>query len=152
MSRPLREFDSSHIYHLTSHGIDERHICRDDVDFQDLALRVGRIGAREGWKWEAACLMGTHYHLVFCPTRGEASDGMRDLNSAYARAFNRRHGRRGALFESRYADRTIRDEEHLRATIQYVEFNAVSAGIVDDVEDWPWTTYGNSAFARLLGV
>jgi putative transposase len=94
--------------------------------------------------------MSTHYHLVFRPALGRVSDGMRDLNGAYARAFNKRHGRRGAVFESRYAERTVRDEEHLRETIRYVEFNPVAAGVVRDVEEWPWTTCGDSALKRCL--
>ena len=102
-------------------------------------------GSVKAWEWYAACLMDTHYHLVFRPTLGRVSEGMRDLNGAYARAFNKRHGRRGALFESRYTERTIRDEDHLASTIRYVEFNAVTAGKVTDVEDWPWTTYGGAA-------
>ena len=94
--------------------------------------------------------MDTHYHLVFQPTLGRVEDAMRDLNGGYARAFNKRHGRRGALFEARYTDRMIRDERHLATTIRYVEFNPVSAGMVEDVEDWPWTTYGDSGLKRCL--
>ena len=150
MARDPRAYDSNHIYHLTAHGIDDRPIYRIDVDFQDFALRLRRVGIREGWEWYAACLMDTHYHLVFRPTLGRVSAGMRDLNGAYARAFNKRHERRGALFESRYTERTIRDEEHLASTIQYVEFNAVTAGKVSDVEDWPWTTHGNAPLKRCL--
>ena len=150
MARDPRAYDSAHIYHLTAHGIDDRPIYRIDVDFQGFALRLRRVGIREGWKWYAACLMDTHYHLVFRPTLGRVSAGMRDLNGAYARAFNKRHQRRGALFESRYTERTIRDEEHLASTIQYVEFNAVTAGKVSDVEDWPWTTHGNAPLKRCL--
>jgi REP element-mobilizing transposase RayT len=150
MARDPRAYDSAHIYHLTAHGIDDRPIFRVDADFQDFALRLRRVGIREAWEWHAACLMDTHYHLVFRPTLGRVSSGMRDLNGAYARAFNKRHKRRGALFESRYTERTIRDEEHLASTIRYVEFNAVTAGKVSDVEDWPWTTHDGAALKRCL--
>jgi REP element-mobilizing transposase RayT len=109
-----------------------------------------RIGIREQWEWHAACLMSTHFHLVFRPMLGRVSEGMRDLNGAYARAFNKRHGRRGAVFESRYTERTIRDDAHLRETIRYVEFNPVTAGMVGEVEDWIWTTYGDAPLKRCL--
>ena len=150
MGRDPRAYDSNRVYHLTAHGIDDRPIFRTDLDFQDFALRLRRVGIREAWEWQAVCLMETHYHLVFRPTLGRVSAGMRDLNGAYARAFNKRHSRRGALFESRYTERTIRDERHLADTIRYVEFNPVSAGMVRDVEEWPWTTYGDSALKRCL--
>jgi hypothetical protein len=60
---------------------------------------------------------------------------MRVLNGAHARAFNKRHGRRGALFESRYRDRQIRDEKHLAKALEYIEENRLLAGLGDD---WLW--------------
>ncbi|HWJ33562.1 MAG TPA: hypothetical protein VNR59_14610 [Gaiellaceae bacterium] len=75
---------------------------------------------------------------------------MRLVNGGHSRAFNKRHKRRGALFESRFTERTIRDEEHLAATVAYVEFNAVTVGVVDDVTDWPWSTHAGCAIHRVL--
>jgi len=72
------------------------------------------------------------------------------LNGAHSRAFNGRHGRRGALFESRFTERTIRDEEHLAAAVAYVEHNAVAAGIVEEAIDWPWSTYPGCDLRRVL--
>ena len=65
---------------------------------------------------------------------------MKLLNGGYSRAFNKRHGRRGALFESRYESWTIRDELHYRATVRYIEENPVAAGMVESLEEWIWTT------------
>lgn len=150
MGRSPRDHDCHFVYHVTAHGVDDRPIYCDDTDRQGFVHRVVRNSRRFGWRWYAACLMDTHYHLLFQPTLGLISDGMRDLNSAYCRAFNRRHGRRGALLESRYDEKTIRDEEHLRSAIQYIEFNPVTAGMVAEPEDWPWSTYGDNAFGRAL--
>lgn len=141
MGRQPRDFRANSIYHLTSHGVDDRPIFVDDIDRQAFAIRLVRVARRHGWRIFAACLMDTHHHLVVEPTLGQVSDGMKVLNGAHSRAFNKRHERRGALFESRYEDREIRDEEHLANAIEYVEFNAVSAGMVKAVEDWPWSTH-----------
>ena len=75
---------------------------------------------------------------------------MRLVNGAHSRAFNKRHARRGSLFESRYTERTIRDEEHLTAAVVYVEHNAVAAGMVDHVADWPWSTHADCDLHRVL--
>jgi REP-associated tyrosine transposase len=66
---------------------------------------------------------------------GSISDGMRVLSGGYSRAFNERHGRRGALFESRYRDTPIHDEEHLASAVRYIEDNRLAAGLEDD---WAW--------------
>ncbi len=94
--------------------------------------------------------MGTHYHIVLRPTLGQVGDGMRVVNGAHSRAFNGRHGRRGALFERRYTATEIRSEEHLVSTVQYVELNAVAASIVDDPRDWPWSTHEGCALRTLF--
>ena len=77
---------------------------------------------------------------------------MRVLNGAHSRTFNTRHGRRGALFESRFFDRTIRGEKHLASAIAYVEHNAVAAGLVSDPAEWAWSTYPGCALRDLLAA
>ena len=140
MGRPPREYHPDGIYHLTTHGIDDRAIFRDDVDRQDFCIRFRRVVINERWDVHAGCLMDTHYHLLIGPRLGRVSAGMKLLNGGYSRAFNKRHGRRGALFESRYEDRTIRDELHYLATVRYIEENPVAAGMVESLEEWIWTT------------
>lgn len=97
----------------------------------------------------AACLVDTHFHLLVGPTLGRVSNGMRDLNGGYSKAFNLRHGRRGALFESRYRDWIIRDEEHFANTVRYIEENAVACGLAPSVDDWLWTTANKSSPLRI---
>jgi putative transposase len=140
MGRPPRVYHPDGIYHLTTHGIDDLPIFRVDVDRQDFCIRFRRVVSSEGWEVHAACLMDTHYHLLIGPRLGRVSDGMKLLNGGYSRAFNKRHGRRGALFESRYEDWTIRDELHYQATVRYIEENPLAAGMVESLEDWVWTT------------
>ena len=140
MGRQPRDYRSGGIYHLTTHGIDDRAIFRDDIDRQAFCLRFHRVARSAQWKVHAACLMDTHYHLLIAPRLGRVSDEMKLLNGGYSRAFNRRHRRRGALFESRYRDWTIRDEEHFAATVDYIEQNPVKAGLVPSADEWMWST------------
>jgi putative transposase len=149
MGRPPRDYHPDGIYHLTMHGIDDRPIFREDFDRQDFCIRFRRVVKDERWDVHAACLMDTHYHLLIGPKLGRVSDGMKLLNGGYSRAFNKRHGRRGALFESRYESWTIRDELHYQATVRYIEENPVAAGMVESLEEWIWTT-GNAESPLLL--
>jgi hypothetical protein len=64
---------------------------------------------------------------------------MHRLNGLYAQRFNERHGRKGHLFEERFACWVISDEDHLRRAIGYVLENPVKAGLCDDVRDWLWS-------------
>jgi putative transposase len=151
MGRAPRPFVPGGVYHLNAHGLDDRPIFVDDADRQAFALRLRRVAVRESWGLYAVCLMDTHNHLVVQPAH-DVSSGMRVLNGAHSRSFNRRHGRRGALFESRYYERTIRDEKHLAVAVAYVHNNPVEAGLVDDPADWPWSTYPGCALRSLLAA
>ncbi len=133
MGRTPRIFEPGEIYHLIAHGVDDRRIFVDDDDRQDFVIRLRRVVRTYAWDLWAYCLMDTHYHLLV--GHGRIPEGMRILNGAYARAFNKRHGRRGALFESRYRDRQIRDENHLETALEYIEENHLLAGLGDD---WLW--------------
>lgn len=133
VGRAQRNFELGEIYHLTAHGTDDRKIFLDDVDRQGFVMRLRRVARTYAWELHAYCLMDTHYHVL---TRaGQIAEGMRVLNGAHSRAFNERHGRRGALFESRYADRVIRDETHLAYAIAYIEENRLRAALD---ADWIW--------------
>jgi putative transposase len=140
MGRRPRDYSPDGIYHLTTHGIDDRAIFRDDIDRQEFCVRFRRVALGAQWEVLAACLMDTHYHLLIAPRLGRVSDEMKLLNGGYSRAFNRRHGRRGALFESRYRDWTIRDKEHFAAAVAYIEQNPVMAGMVPSANEWIWST------------
>jgi REP element-mobilizing transposase RayT len=146
MPRQPRSYEPGAIYHLTAHGVDERPIFRDDEDRQCFVIRLTRLVKERRWRFFAICLMDTHYHLVLTTRDGTISPGMRELNGGHSRVFNARHNRRGALFESRYRERLVRDDRHLLKTIRYVAMNPVRAGMVSRPEDWPWSTY-----AQLIG-
>ncbi|HEY8646271.1 MAG TPA: transposase [Gaiellaceae bacterium] len=145
-------FHPNGIYHLTSHGIDDRPIVRDDIDRQQFCIRFRRVALSEAWEVYAACLMDTHHHLLIGPTLGRVSDGMKLLNGGHSRAFNERHGRRGALFESRFRDWTIRDERHFQAAVRYIEDNPVAAGIVESAADWPWSSAAENSPFRVSDI
>jgi REP element-mobilizing transposase RayT len=81
----------------------------------------------------------THYHLVVEAKCEQMSHAVHRLNGLYAQGFNRRHERRGHLFENRFSSWVIRDEEHLNSTIRYVLENPVRAGLCAEPEAWPWS-------------
>jgi REP element-mobilizing transposase RayT len=72
--------------------------------------------------------MDTHYHLILEAEVAKLSAAMHDLNGKYALLFNQRHGRRGHLFGKRFGSWVIRDDEHLRAALEYLVNNPAKAG------------------------
>lgn len=125
------------IYHVTARGAAGLPIFLNDVDRLDFLSLLKAIAAACGWRCHVYCLMTTHYHVVIEASLEHLSLGMHQLNGRYAMRFNRRHDRRGHLFESRFSAWVIRDDEHLEATCRYVLDNPSRAGLVT-AEPWHW--------------
>jgi REP element-mobilizing transposase RayT len=87
----------------------------------------------------AWCLLGTHFHLICRCSQEELSLAMHRLNGIYAQSFNRRHGRRGHLFEERFSAWVLDSDAHVNASIRYVMQNPVAAGLCRDARDWTWS-------------
>ena len=53
---------------------------------------------------------------------------------------NRALGREGDFWMPDYFDRFIRDSNHLKAAIEYIESNPVKAGLCAALQDWRWSS------------
>ena len=85
--------------------------------------------------------MTNHYHLLVETVDGNLSRGMRQLNGQYTQHFNRRHGMVGHLFQGRYKAMVVQKETYLLELTRYVVLNPMRARLVDQLEDWPWSSY-----------
>lgn len=139
------------LFHLMNRGVDKRTIALDDRDrhrfIADLyamndARAVGNVNyhfarsmdigrpydtdrERErlvtvhGW-----CLMKNHYHLLVSE---EAESGLsrflKKLNMGYAKYFNERYERSGALFQGKTKKVPIEREAHFNWILHYIHFN-----------------------------
>jgi REP element-mobilizing transposase RayT len=120
-------------------AVARERIFVDDTDRTRFLWQLEEVTERWGWRVVCWCLMGTHFHLVIEAEREQMSIAVHRLACLYAMYFNRRHGRRGHLFENRFSSWMIRDDEHLEATILYVLENPVRAGLCRTLAEWQWS-------------
>ncbi|MDP1703489.1 MAG: transposase [Sulfurimicrobium sp.] len=141
MARQLRiEFPGA-IYHVTSRGNAQNPIFLDDEDRMLFQACLGEVVARFGWLCHAYCLMDNHYHLLIETPEGNLSPGMRQLNGIYTQRFNRRHGRVGHVFQGRFKAIVVDRESYLLELCRYVVLNPIRAGMVEQIERYPWSSY-----------
>lgn len=139
---PLRLEIVGAIYHVIGKAVQGTNLFADESDRQ-LFLRLLRAEARKsGWCVLIYSLMTTHYHVLLRLDKPALSSGFRRLNSVYARLYNKRHNRRGALWQRRFYDVVIETEGHLYEVVRYIALNAVRARACDSPESWPWSSYG----------
>ncbi|SFL81541.1 REP element-mobilizing transposase RayT [Nitrosomonas nitrosa] len=142
MSRPLRlEFPNA-LYHVTSRGDRRENIYEDDDDRLKFLEILGMVVTDYNWLCHGYCLMDNHYHLIIETLEGNLSKGMRQLNGVYTQASNRRHGRSGHLFQGRYKAILVDKDRYSLELSRYVVLNPLRVkGLIDRLEDWPWSSY-----------
>jgi REP element-mobilizing transposase RayT len=82
-------------------------------------------------------IMSNHVHILLQPHKKPA-EIMCTLKSASAREANRILGRSGEAFWQRESyDRWVRNKAEFDKIIHYIEWNPVTAGLVNQPEDFP---------------
>jgi REP element-mobilizing transposase RayT len=111
-----------------------------DLVSEALHYRDGKV-----YNLEAFCLMLNHGHVVCTPLAKEndtfysLTEIFQSLKRHTARQSNLVLGRSGAFWQDESYDHIVRDEAELERIIQYVIYNPVKAGLVDDWTKWKWT-------------
>ena len=141
MSRPLRIEFRGAVYHITSRGNGKQKIFFKDNDRKVFLSLLWEVVEREKWVCYAYCLMDNHYHLLIETTRPNLSRGMSELNGVYAQKLNYIRDSVGHVFQSRYKSILVEKDNYLLELCRYIALNPVRAGIVENPEDWRWSSY-----------
>lgn len=148
MPRPPRD-TAAGTFHVYTHSVwGYPALFVDDEDRLEFLRHLARVSQRDECRCIGFCLMGNHYHLIVDVAAGSLPTSIRDLNWAYARAFNRRHGLRGHVQFDRYGSRRIHDTEDLLGRYAYVMNNPVEARGCELAEDWPWSSHAGAIGVR----
>ncbi len=147
------------IFHVMNRGVDKRTIFEDDQDrarfVHDMfefnsTERTKNTGRRQphldaisrritdrkaivdihGW-----CLMGNHYHLLLSKrTEGGLSDFLKKLNGGFAKYFNEKNKRVGALFQGRTRKVGVQTDAHFLYILHYIHLNPLD--FLNGAEQW----------------
>jgi REP element-mobilizing transposase RayT len=76
------------------------------------------------------------------------SEYMKSLKQSFTQWFNRKHGRRGTLWEERFKHELVEEGHAARKIGAYIDLNPVRAGIVEDPKDYRWSSYGQAVAGK----
>ena len=90
----------------------------------------------------AYCIMPTHFHLLI---KQNIDNGItkyiNNIEISYTRYFNLKYKRKGPLWESKFKNIRVETDEQLLHLTRYIHLNPTSARLVDNPEDWKWSSY-----------
>ncbi len=113
-----------------------------DLDRRRFVQRLRRVLHETGTKCLAWSLMSNHLHLSLLAGETPVSSVMHRLLSGYVGEFNRRHGRRGPLFQDRFWSAPLASHQHELRAVRYVHLNPVRSPLVpnlDALAEYEWT-------------
>ena len=97
-------------------------------------------------------VMPNHWHFVVRPeTDSQLSDFFRWLTHTHTMRWHAHYHTEGTghLYQGRFKAFPIEDDDHLLTVIRYVERNALHANLVEQAEDWKYSSLWRRQNAKL---
>ena len=91
MTRPIREFSNSNLYHIIIKGCNDGVIFYDDMDRNIFLDRIKLTKEEFKYKVYAYCLMSNHIHMVIDVSKENLSKAIQSLTIRYASYFNKKY-------------------------------------------------------------
>jgi REP element-mobilizing transposase RayT len=120
------------LYHVYNRFARGEGVFADPEEAVEFAELLREVKVRDGLMVYAWALLSNHFHLTVRTSAVPLSRSMQRLQGGYAKRFNRRWGRTGPLWQSRYQARYIDSQAYFERVVLYIHLNPVRAGLVDD--------------------
>ena len=145
-----RNFVPGGCYFFTVNLADRNsHLLIEQIDL--LRASVRRVRQLSACHIDAWVVMPNHLHAVWTLPDDDSDYPKRwhNIKMLFSRGIpsseaispsRARAGERG-IWQRRYWERTIRNEQDYAAHVDYVHYNPVKHGYVNDPADWPYSTY-----------
>ncbi|MEZ4519856.1 MAG: hypothetical protein R3C44_24510 [Chloroflexota bacterium] len=146
-------------YHIYNRGVNREPIFREQDNYRYfLDLYTHHVG--DIVDTYAYCLLGNHFHFLIRVKEPSGLTTPKDLTSAdqpglplnpsqrfsnlfnaYARAFNKRNNRTGALFQRPFGRIPVTTDGYFTHLLVYIHQNPQKHGLVEEYRDWTYSSY-----------
>ncbi|NOZ21468.1 MAG: transposase [Planctomycetes bacterium] len=151
----LRAYVPGGTFFFTVVTFGRMHFFTDDLARATLRLAWKRVQSERPFDLQALCLLPDHLHCVWVLPEGDSDYSTRwaEIKGLFTRHFcaqggregqrnpSRRRRREAAVWQRRFWEHVVRDEEDFEKHVDYIHFNPVKHGYVQRAKDWPWSTF-----------
>ena len=142
MSRQARQLSSTGLYHIVFRGVNRQDIFEDTADYEKMITILTELKKEMKFEILVYCFMSNHVHMLIKENNdGEISLIMKRLLTKYARWYNIKYQRSGALIANRYKSQPVEIDNYFLAVVRYIHQNPVRAKMAENPEDYKWSSY-----------
>jgi putative transposase len=142
-------------YFFTVVTYKRRSFLTDEDTRPILKESLRRIKTERPFEMPVFCLLPDHLHCIWKMPSGDADYSTRwslikrIFSKAYltaggrplAQTDSRRKKREVGIWQRRFWEHRIRDEDDYWNHVHYIHYNPIKHGLVKRLEDWPYSTY-----------
>jgi putative transposase len=151
--RRVREPGGTYFFTLVT--FDRQPILTSPQSREILRKAWKDVQARHPFETVAVCLLPDHLHTIWKLPEGDKDyslrwseikrnftrEYLRQVGNGEMRSLSRVKRREAAIWQRRYWEHTIYNEDDLNAHIDYIHFNPMKHGLVKQVAHWPWSSF-----------
>lgn len=142
MPRNSRRNSLGQFHHIMSQGINKEYIFNNENLKQKYKKIINDKSKQNNVKIYGYCIMDNHVHLlIYVEIIEDMCKFMQQVNTTYAKMYNRMYNRVGYVFRNRYLSKPILDEEQLKRCIVYIHKNPVVAKMVKKEREYKFSSY-----------
>jgi putative transposase len=135
--------------HIVQRGHNREPCFLAEDDYGRYLHWLGEALAESACVLHSYVLMTNHVHLLLTPRLAQSVPQLIiSLGRRYVQYINRRYGRTGTLWDSRYKSSLVEPSGYFLACQRYIELNPVRAGLVDDPAQYRWSSYRANALGE----
>jgi putative transposase len=142
-------------YFFTVVTYKRKRFLANEIARECLRAAWQHVRQRRPFEVTALCLLPDHLHCLWCLPESDNDYSTRwmlikkGFTRQYLKAGGHESGqslsryrkRKRGVWQRRFWEHRIRDQEDLHKHVDYIHCNPLKHGLVKAVEDWPWSTY-----------
>jgi putative transposase len=140
---------------ITCVTFERTHIFSEEKACKILNRVWIKVSRRHPFTTEAICVLPDHIHTLLTLPENDTNYSLRIreikrlftiqylavFGEFYQRNTSRTHKKEATVWQRRFWEHTIRDEQDYENHFDYIHYNPVKHGLVNNVADWSWSSF-----------
>ena len=144
MSSYKRIYLPNNSYFFTVVTANRKALFAEDKNVQLLKTAFRYVQSRKPFKIDAICILPDHLHCIWT-MQDDCNYSIRwqMIKTDFSRRYRHqnREPKQAKIWQSRYWEHVIRDQDDFDKHVDYVHYNPVKHGLVKSVKDWSYSSF-----------